>query len=88
MINKPKLKEAALNLRNVLHRHGEHVSGLQNALASLIEEAIQEKIEKPYDWRYVPGGRFFTEGKGREFEGLEDAYATFKIQITGMDLHF
>ena len=80
------LKEKAEALLAELEKHSAldpGVKGLMAALHPLLEASLTCEILSPVEWRSVPGGRQFSEGHLREFGDLEEAYARFKIEVTG-----
>lgn len=80
------LAASAATLENILLQYvgrDAEASALHAALAPLIEDARKGKIATPVEWRDVPGGYAFSEGRLRQYADLEQAYAAFKIEVTG-----
>jgi hypothetical protein len=85
-VDKVRIKKTAEDLDMLLHKYAatDHdVSLLKSALSKLIKEARNESIDAPLEWSAVPGGYFFFETEIAKHGGLENAYAEFKIAITG-----
>lgn len=83
-----KIKIAAVRLEGLLlgySRHDGEVTNLLNALRPLLVKAKDGRIFSPMEWRDIPGGVLFTEGLLRKYRDLEDAFAEFRIELTGGD---
>lgn len=80
------LAKSAEKLEQLLAQYSSvdaEVSDLFDALSKLINDACTGKIVAPIEWRDVPGVHNFTEGGLRKYDGLETAYAEFKVEVTG-----
>ena len=51
----------------------------------LANKVKASEIPEPMEWRDIPGGYFFAEGKFSGYRDLEKAFAEFRIEITGGD---
>ena len=81
-----KLKNYASKLETVLNQYSasdREVKLLSESLKDHIEMAKQGKITAPLEYQSVPGSYFFNEGNLRKYADLEEAYAEFRIEITG-----
>ena len=58
-------------------------AGLSDALAPLMARIRAGEVTEALDWRDIPGDLLFNEGGLARHEGLEHAYACFKIAATG-----
>lgn len=54
-----------------------------NALRALLLKASSGQINSPLKWIEVPCGYLFVEGDLGRFKDLEEAYAEFKVEVTG-----
>lgn len=85
-MNTRKVKKDAALLKATLLKYAnkdEEVNNLYMALRHIIEEALSGKIREPVDRGNVPGGHCFLEGNLRKYRDLEEAYASFKIELSG-----
>lgn len=85
-VDKVQIMKTADTLDNLLLKFAsidQDAALLQSALSKLIDAARNESITAPLEWGAVPGAYFFTERDLRKCSGLENAYAEFKIAITG-----
>ena len=86
-MNQALLKQKADRLRAELLRASSnpHAVDLQNALSELLDQVDAGAIKSDLEWEDVPGGRLFSDGPLHDNHALGDAYADFKLLITGMD---
>ena len=80
------LKGAALALREKLEFYAEQdedVAELAEELHDLLEAAVDGKVLEVIEWEDVPGGMMIDDGVFEDFDGLEDAYDAFRMEITG-----
>ena len=59
------------------------VADLRSAVEPLLALAGSGALSAPLPWGDIPGGRYFTEGGLRQYPGLEQAFARFRIEATG-----
>jgi hypothetical protein len=81
-----RLKQCAAQLESLLMNyslHNEAAAGLHVALAPLISDAHSGSLVQPIEWSAIPDGWLFAEGMLRAYPDLENAYAEFKIEVTG-----
>lgn len=81
-----KLKNFASKLETVLNQYSasdREVKLLSESLKDHIDMGKQGKITAPLEYQSVPGSYFFNEGNLRKYADLEEAYAEFRIEITG-----
>ena len=85
-MNQELLRQRAATLKELLLRYApenEDAKDLFKALSVYIQQALDGSIVAPLEWSAVPGDRMFDEGTLGELPGLEAAYSSFKIEITG-----
>ena len=85
-MNKDLLKKKAIELELLLNKYSAIESeavALHKALLDILGSAKDMKINKPMEWRDIPGSRFFDEGNLRKHSDLEKSFADFRIEITG-----
>ena len=85
-MNKESLKKDAIKLEQLLSKYSAaepEASALYNALLDILDSAKNMKIDKPMEWRDIPGSRFFDEGNLRKYPDLEKSFADLRIEITG-----
>jgi hypothetical protein len=81
-----RLKEKAIALLAILNRLSPVDSGARVLLIDLrplLDASLRSAIQEPVDWKVVPGASQFRYGSLREHDDLEEAYAQFKIEVTG-----
>lgn len=81
-----RIAGAAQQLEHILNTYAQgdaEVRSLKNALTRLIERAKGREISSPLSWADIPGGYLFTEGNLGKYKDLEEAFATFRIEVTG-----
>ena len=81
------LQLKADHLHTVLGRHAPSnpdAATLQRLLKPIFRSIGWGLIKAPLEWDAIPGSYFFTEGGLRRIDELSKAYASFKIEITGM----
>jgi hypothetical protein len=49
----------------------------------LLDRCIAGQLSSVLGWGDIPGDYLFAEGSLRDVPGLEQAFAEFKIQVTG-----
>lgn len=85
-MDQQRLQALAAELEQLLARlapaDGE-VADLRSAVEPLLALAGSGALSAPLPWRDIPGGRYFTEGGLRQYPGLEQAFARFRIEATG-----
>lgn len=81
-----QLKAAALNLETELKAY----AGLDAEAAEpyadlrpLLKLVIEGAITTPWEWGQIPGRYRFSERGLQAYEALEQAFATFCIELTG-----
>lgn len=85
-MNQILLKRKAEALLVALRQHASSDSGVHAllvALSPLLDSSMKGEVHSPVEWRDVPGGRLFIDGSLEEFGDIEEAYAQFKIEVTG-----
>lgn len=83
-MNRDALALSAKNLRAALVHYQDHERAaalLLQALEALIERALKQEIIVPMEPRDVPGHRYFTETSLGAYRDLEEAYASFYMQL-------
>ena len=87
-MDQQRLQALAAELEQVLARlalvDGE-VADLRSAVEPLLALAGSGALSAPLPWGDIPGGRYFTEGGLRQYPGLEQAFARFRIEATGSE---
>jgi hypothetical protein len=81
-----KLKEKALKLRaaiDALKAQDPAAAKLAVELEPLLVLAERDQIRTPMEWRDIPGRYLFTEEGLQQYAALEQAFAEFKIELTG-----
>lgn len=85
-MDQQRLQALAAELEQLLARlapaDGE-VADLRSAVEPLLALAGSGALSAPLLWGDIPGGRYFTEGGLRQYPGLEQAFARFRIEATG-----
>ena len=85
-MDQQRLQALAAELEQLLARlapaAGE-VADLRSAVEPLLALAGSGALSAPLPWGDIPGGRYFTEGGLRQYPGLEQAFARFRIEATG-----
>jgi hypothetical protein len=83
-IDNERLKQKATKLEEMLitYKGEPEVDALERALHILIASAKDKLIS--IEVEHVPGGYLFSEGSLRKFRDLEEAYASFRIEIYGL----
>ena len=56
---------------------------LYKQLARLIEDACAGRVKAPLDFGRIPGDRIFSETDLSQLKDLEDAFAKFKLELSG-----
>lgn len=85
-MNRNRLKTRARELEALLKKYAHSDSEADSLLRSLshqIEEAKNEDITMPMEWRDISGSWLFLEGTLRKYPDLEAAFAQFRIEVTG-----
>jgi hypothetical protein len=85
-MDKAAIAKSAATLRQFLDKYAAvdpEAANLRYSLSSVLDAALLGTIDDPMEWSAVPGGYYFTEGDMRKYRELEDAYADFKIEVTG-----
>ncbi|WP_346830264.1 hypothetical protein ABDX87_24860 [Pseudomonas abietaniphila] len=85
-MNLTLLKAKAIALEAQLQLHAPldpEAIRLWSALKPLLTLAKAEQISQPLETREVPGRYLFTEKNLQQYGELEEAYATFAIELTG-----
>ena len=85
-MNIEKLKEKALKLRaaiDALKAQDPAAAKLAVELEPLLVLAETGQIRTPMEWRDIPGRYLFTEEGLQQYAALEQAFAEFKIELTG-----
>jgi hypothetical protein len=85
-MNQELLKQAALELDELLRKYApihDDAAKLQRAVEGCVRDALAGLMQVPVHWQDIPGGRLFDETNLRQCDGLQSAYAHFKIQATG-----
>ncbi|WP_150764568.1 hypothetical protein [Pseudomonas fluorescens] len=80
------LKEKALKLRaaiDALKAQDPAAAKLAVELEPLLVLAETGQIRTPMEWRDIPGRYLFTEEGLQQYAALEQAFAEFKIELTG-----
>ena len=79
------LRQYAEKLERALmkYKKDNEAGALADSLRDLVERAKQGSIKEPIDYGKVPGSYFFNEGRLRQYPDLEEAYAEFKLEVTG-----
>ena len=80
------IRKTADDLCKVLTHHAVYDAEARNllgALSNLIKLAREGSITVPLELEAVPGAYYFTEGGLRRYRDVEEAYAAFKIEVTG-----
>lgn len=86
-----KIKKSACHLEVLLNKcasNDRDAASLLRVLNPLINQAKLGSISEPLEWRDIPGAYFFMEGNLIKYRDLEDAFADFRIEITGVDNSF
>lgn len=85
-MDQQRLQALAAELEQLLARlapaDGE-VADLRSAVEPLLALVGSGALSAPLPWGDIPGGRYFTEGGLRQYPGLEQAFARFRIEATG-----
>ncbi|MNM37015.1 hypothetical protein D3C81_477370 [compost metagenome] len=85
-MDQQRLQACAAELQQVLARLAPadmEVADLRSALEPLLALAGSGALSAPLPWGDIPGGRYFTEGGLRRYAELEQAFARFRIELTG-----
>jgi hypothetical protein len=85
-MDKDLLKEKAEHLKSLLVKYSSvdnDANALLLGLTSMLDAALNERIDSPVEWRVIPGAYQFNESSLRQHRDLEEAYAEFKIEMTG-----
>lgn len=80
------ISKSAEALRKLLDHYSEvdeEAAKLKIALKNILENEKNGEITSALKWNEIPGKFYFTEGNLRNYQDLEDAYADFKIEVTG-----
>ncbi len=80
------IQSSALKLKDLLDRYAKSDASartLRGTLRRYIDAALDGKITTPAEWGDIPGGHLFLEGTLGKYPDLEEAFATFRIEITG-----
>lgn len=80
------IKRKAKRLWLLLKRYSESdttAAKAQSSLRKLLESAMSGEITSPLRWSDVPCGYLFVEGALGKYKDLEEAYADFKVEVTG-----
>ena len=83
-----KLKAVVAELQALLIQHAgenEAVDALHKRILPMLVAAEAGQIATPVPWMDVPGSRPFAEGEYAELPDVEDAYARFKMLVTGSE---
>ena len=81
-----KIETKAKRLRRLLEQYSTRSdSALEalNSLKELLENAVSGRLTSPLKWSDVPCGYLFVEGALGQYKDLEEAYAEFKVEVTG-----
>jgi hypothetical protein len=85
-VDQVQLRKAAADLERLLLKYAatdQEAALLHKSLSELIGAARRGEITTALEWRGVPGVYWFTEAHLARYADLEEAYAQFKIEITG-----
>lgn len=85
-MNRDLLKQKAEALYQLLERYSLVNSEAESVLISLkglLVGAINGEISYPIEWRAIPGAYQFNEGSLRQYKDLENAFAEFRVEVTG-----
>ncbi len=76
---------ACETLKNAIndHRNDPEVRAFYRCIAPTILEATTGNLPTSLEWSDIPCGRYFTEGTLQRLPDLEDAFAEFRIALTG-----
>ena len=80
------LRDKAITLQKLLQKYAaqsKQAKDALNMLDVLLKGGISGKLTKKVDWADVPCSYMFLDGELGAFKDLENAYATFKAEITG-----
>ncbi len=75
------LMDSANELDHILRQYAEfddEAKTMLRIISPLIQDALSGKIITPFDWRKIPGIRFYAEGNLQRYNDLGEALATFK----------
>ncbi|MEN4748789.1 hypothetical protein ABEH28_03250 [Pseudomonas sp. Ps21-P2] len=81
-----KLHAAALNLETHLKAYADldaEAAELYAELKPLLKLVMEGAITTPWEWGQIPGRYRFSERGLQAYEALEQAFATFCIELTG-----
>ena len=85
-MEKDLLKAKAIRFERLLSNYSkskDEVCELFRMPSMLMEASKLMNVATPLEWRDIPGGIFFTEGNLTKFPDLEQAFAEFRIELTG-----
>lgn len=85
-MNKEILKKKAEDLMRLLQKYSlvnPEAASVLMGLQGLLTEAMNHEISTPIEWRSIPGSYQFNEGSLHQYKELEDAFAEFRIEVTG-----
>lgn len=85
MTESKELLDACTLLEEVCKKHAEdeEVKDFFNCISPIIEDARAGRIIPPIEWSEIPCFLYFTEGTLQRFPDVENAFATFRIALTG-----
>jgi hypothetical protein len=85
MIENQELLEACTLLEEACSTHADddEVSDFFRCISPVIEDVRAGRITPPVEWGEIPCFLYFTEGTLQRFPEIENAYARFKISMTG-----
>lgn len=85
-MNNNELHAAALNLETELKAHADldrEAAELYADLKPLLKLVKEGLVTTPWEWGQIPGRYRFSERGLQAYEPLEQAFATFCIELTG-----
>jgi len=81
-----KISRGARKLRSLLKKYSHENSNAALALGTLnelLDLAESKQITTPLKWGDVPCRYLFSEAGLGQYRDLEEAYANFKVEVTG-----
>ncbi|WP_448102745.1 hypothetical protein [Luteibacter jiangsuensis] len=85
-MNKELLKQKAEALKELLQKYSvvnPEAGSVLISLQGLLTKAMNHEISAPIEWVSIPGAYQFNEGSLRQYKDLENAFAEFRIEVTG-----
>lgn len=85
-MNQVKLKKLTQRLWGLLEKYSrtdDTAMLVTNTLRKQFKEVMAGNVLAPLSWEQVPCGYFFTEDMLGKYKDLEEAYADYKVAITG-----